>query len=54
MDIGNQQRVIIVELDETSAEEPVAPVEAASGSEQDLELAAAWPLPLDLDPEPVG
>lgn len=53
MDIGNQQRVIIVEVDPVTAEQPKAPVEAGSLEENELERAAAWPLPLDLDPEPV-
>jgi hypothetical protein len=51
MDIGEQQRVIIVEVDESTnkpdpAEEP-QPVRTP-------DTAAAWPLPLDLESEPVG
>ncbi len=53
MDIGNQQRVIIVELDPVSAEQPT-PVETTSVEEPAFEMAAAWPLPLDLDPELVS
>ena len=53
MDIGNQQRVIIVEVDPVTVEQPKTPVEATS-QEQELEMAAAWPLPLDFDPESVG
>ena len=54
MDIGNQQRVIIVEVDPVAAERPTTPAEAASVEERELEMAAAWPLPLDLDPERVS
>lgn len=54
MDIGNQQRVIIVEVDPVSAEQPKTPVGASSMEENELEMAASWPLPLDLDPEPVS
>ncbi len=52
MDIGNQQRVIIVELEETMADKPPVPVATETAAE--LEKAATWPLPLDLDPEPVS
>ena len=54
MDIGNQQRVIIVEVDPVTHEQPKTPVEAGALEERELEMAAAWPLPLDFDPEPVG
>ena len=52
MDIGNQQRVIIVELDKTETPdlEPAEPepefVEAG--------LVGDWPLPLDINVEPVS
>ena len=46
MDIGNQQRVIIVEP-EQPVEKPAAPVSAEPRVEE-LEHAATWPLPLDL------
>jgi hypothetical protein len=51
MDIGNQQRVIIVEPDQLISEEELSSTVSDVGL--DLETAAAWPLPLDLDPEPV-
>lgn len=51
MDIGNQQRVIIVEQDTAIPEEQ--PTSSVSDVDVDRETAAAWPLPLDLDPEPV-
>lgn len=54
MDIGNQQRVIIVELDEVTENEPVEPLEAKANVAAELGAATAWPLPLDLDPEPVS
>lgn len=49
MDIGNQQRVIIVELEE-------APVETAKLHPVAAEIAfevsvGEWPLPLDIDVE---
>ncbi len=53
MDIGNQQRVIIVELDEVATAEPAVAV-AAKSEPADLAMAAEWPLPLDLDLEPVS
>lgn len=53
MDIGNQQRVIIVEPDREIADQfPAPPTEQATFAEP--ESAAMWPLPLDLDPEPVS
>jgi hypothetical protein len=50
MDIGKQQRVIIVEVDETVAAEPAPEpaVEPGGAPEQ----VVAWPLPLYLDPDP--
>ena len=49
MDIGNQQRVIIVELDKTTPVEPVVP--AADDNElAELEMAVEWPLPLEIEP----
>ncbi len=59
MDIGNQQRVIIVEVDAPSSdrvheEEPAQSIEAEVNLPADLEAAAAWPLPLHLDPERVS
>ncbi len=57
MDIGNQQRVIIVELDTPTIDEPAneEPAElSATNHEGELDEAVAWPLPLDLDPEPVS
>lgn len=48
MDIGNQQRVIIVEEEpvENPAPEPVV-------AEQELvDVVGEWPLPLAVDPEP--
>ena len=49
MDIGNQQRVIIVEPEEI--EEPVIePVAASPGSiYEKTELAGDWPLPMAID-----
>ena len=49
MDIGNQQRVIIVEPVEVpeKAPEPVAAPQPAA------EPVGEWPLPLELEPEPV-
>lgn len=52
MDIGNQQRVIIVELEEAPAETP-DPHPASAQSRTD-EPAGEWPLPLDINMEPVG
>ena len=47
MDIGNQQRVIIVELDQV--EEPGKLTEVEAAVKTDLETAVTWPLPLDLE-----
>lgn len=57
MDIGNQQRVIIVESEpvkEAATVEPARLIE--TGSKKDAESApvGAWPLPLDLDVVPIG
>jgi hypothetical protein len=57
VDIGNQQRVIIVEsepVQETPTIEPARLVEAESGEKVGVEPAGAWPLPLDLDRAPIG
>lgn len=53
MDIGKQQRVIIVEVDDSMKAEP-AQVKRKTNDASAPDRAAAWPLPLDLDPEPVG
>ena len=50
MDIGNQQRVIIVEPEKALEEEPVTPAEVEADLAAELEKAVAWPLPLELDP----
>lgn len=52
MDIGNQQRVIIVETEQIteSAEPAMAGIEA---SLEDL-VEEEWPLPVEIDPTPVG
>lgn len=48
MDIGNQQRVIIVELD---TNEPVAEeVEPAEAARDEAEFVGEWPLPMDIEP----
>ena len=50
MDIGNQQRVIIVELDKTTTtEHPASEVEELDAIAA-LEMAVEWPLPLDIEP----
>ena len=57
MDIGNQQRVIIVEsepMQEAPAVEPTRLIEAESKEKADVEPVGAWPLPLDLDRVPTG
>lgn len=50
MDIGNQQRVIIVETEQLTPTDP-DPVEV----EAELEDIAyeEWPLPVEIDPVPV-
>ena len=53
MDIGNQQRVIIVELEKERVAQPAAELVDLPTPEE-IELAAAWPLPLDFDPERVN
>lgn len=53
MDIGKQQRVIIVELD--TVETPDLQItEDSSSIFEEVELVGDWPLPLDMDPEPVS
>lgn len=57
MDIGNQQRVIIVESEpvkETATIEPARLIEAGSAEKVEAEPIGAWPLPLDLDQVPAG
>ena len=57
MDIGNQQRVIIVEsepAEEGTTVEPARLIEAKSAEQVGADAAGAWPLPLDLDRVPVG
>ena len=49
MDIGNQQRVIIVETEELTAVEPDV-VDAAVRLEDIAD--EEWPLPVDIDPAP--
>ncbi|MCP4305693.1 MAG: hypothetical protein GY926_14495 [bacterium] len=54
MDIGNQQRVIIVELDRTETPD-LAPVEPEPEFvEAGQWLVGDWPLPLDINVEPVS
>lgn len=48
MDIGNQQRVIIVEPDKVEAPQP-EPMPAATGEEYDF--VGEWPLPIAIEPE---
>jgi hypothetical protein len=50
MDIGKQQRVIIVEVDEALAHP--APIEEPAEVSTMTDQGDAWPLPLDLDSEP--
>ena len=57
MDIGNQQRVIIVESEpvkETPTIEPARLIEAGSKKKVEAEPVGAWPLPFDLDRVPVS
>ena len=57
MDIGNQQRVIIVEsepAEEGTTVEPARLIEARTEEKVGTEAAGAWPLPFDLDQVPVG
>lgn len=52
MDIGNQQRVIVVETEKVT--EPAEPVMAEiEASLEDL-VEEEWPLPVEIDPLPVG
>ena len=53
MDIGNQQRVIIVDLHDIEERKPEPALAEVERSEE-LEQAVTWPLPLDLDPAPVS
>lgn len=53
MDIGNQQRVIIVELDEVETPD-LQPAAATKSTFEEVELVGDWPLPLAIDPEPVS
>jgi hypothetical protein len=50
MDIGNQQRVIIVEPEQVASGQP-RPVETDSGRIHHETSATSWPLPLDMDQE---
>lgn len=50
MDIGNQQRVIIVEPEKMAVGAPM-PAGAEPDPVHGEEIAAAWPLPLDIDQE---
>ncbi len=50
MDIGKQQRVIIVEVDESMTGQP-APVDETARIAGLPDAGDAWPLPLDLDPD---
>lgn len=57
MDIGNQQRVIIVEsepVQEPPKIEPARLIEARSEEKAEVEPVGAWPLPLDLDRVPAS
>lgn len=49
MDIGNQQRVIIVELEEAQTETPE--LQPAAADTRFEELVGDWPLPLDINVE---
>ena len=53
MDIGNQQRVIIVELDKTEAPD-LEPVLETDSEFATAGVIGAWPLPLDINVEPVS
>ena len=50
MDIGNQQRVIIVEPEkvETPAPEHVS----AAAAREEFEFVGEWPLPIAIEPDP--
>ena len=50
MDIGNQQRVIIVELDKAE----IPDIEPEPATTMEAELVGDWPLPLDINVEPVS
>ena len=51
MDIGNQQRVIIVELEETEVKVPDLEPAAALSVLEEADLVGDWPLPLDINVE---
>jgi len=53
MDIGSQQRVIIVELEEAEVEVPDLEPAAALSTLEEVDLAGDWPLPLDINVEQV-
>lgn len=53
MDIGKQQRVIIVELEELEAKQPKMSVEAEV-AESSKGAVGEWPLPFDMYTEPAG
>jgi len=50
MDIGNQQRVIIVELDKTASTGQPEPDAEEFDPIAELDMAIEWPLPLDIEP----
>jgi hypothetical protein len=54
VDIGNQQRVIIVEPEKVEA--PAVEPMPAAASKEEFELVGEWPLPIviESDPAPVG
>ena len=58
MDIGNQQRVIIVEAEPEEHRvpevEPAQLIDTATEARSEVGLQAAWPLPLDLDRVPAS
>ncbi len=58
MDIGNQQRVIIVETEPSEQRDPEAEpaqiIDAPAVGSTEVQAAASWPLPLDLDGVPVS
>ncbi len=53
MDIGKQQRVIMVELEKMEAPEP-AEADESGAAEPHQEPVGEWPLPFDMYAEPVG
>ena len=48
MDIGKQQRVIMVEPEQLEMPEPVA------AEPEEIERVGEWPLPIAIEPEPVS